>query len=138
MYIDPDELKHYGVLGMKWGVRKDRKGSRVKKRKSKTNRRPSADAKEFSNLQKKKPHEMSNAELKRYTQRGELLNKHSKMNPSKIKRGRDIATTIVATAGTMGAVYALKDNPALKATVKKGHQWYRQYASRNMRIEMKR
>ncbi len=30
------ELKHYGVLGMKWGVRKDRGGASTSKRSTKT------------------------------------------------------------------------------------------------------
>lgn len=49
------ELKHYGVLGMKWGVRKDRSKKQTIK---KSNDREITDA-----LMKKDPRELSNQEL---------------------------------------------------------------------------
>ena len=53
------ELKHYGVLGMKWGHRKQ-------------SRPMSEDAKKAKNLKKKKVSEMSNSELKRLNERMNL------------------------------------------------------------------
>ena len=46
--MDNNELKHYGVLGMKWGIRKDR-GSSAARRKAKT-RGWSKDAKEVHRI----------------------------------------------------------------------------------------
>ena len=103
-YNHSDELCHYGVLGMKWGRRKNRyKQSSTKKPK----RQLSQDAKEAREIKKKKISEMSNAELKKINERQTLERNYKTANPSAIKKGLTIATT---TAATMGTVIAIKNN----------------------------
>ena len=100
-----NELMHHGVLGMRWGVRKDRSlgGSYQRAHKS----RMSEDAREAKQIKKKKVSQMSNAELKKLNTRQELERKYSQMNPSVIQKGMKF---VAATAGTMGTVVALKNN----------------------------
>lgn len=87
-YNHSDELFHYGVLGMKWGVRK---------------RTRSADSARVKQIRKKKIKEMSNQELKEVNNRLNLENqyKNLKRNPISAKK---LATTFVATAATITAV----------------------------------
>lgn len=100
-----NELMHYGVLGMRWGVRKERSSgsSSLRARKS----RMSEDAREAKQIKKKKVSQMSNAELRKLNTRQELERKYSQMNPSVMEKGMKF---VAATAGTMGTVVALKNN----------------------------
>ena len=101
--MDNDELYHYGVKGMKWGVRRDRRKSSSKKR----TRGWSKDAKNADRIKKKSVHEMSNQELQQLNKRMELESNYKRLNPNKVQKGLKYAG---AVAGAMGTVLALKNN----------------------------
>lgn len=69
------ELKHYGVRGMKWGVRKDKRQSHE-------------DHITARKLGKKQLHELSNAELKRYSERIRLEQEYKKLSAGKVEKGK--------------------------------------------------
>ena len=81
-----NELYHYGILGMRWGIRKSRSGS-VGSKKTSKKRMASDDAKDAMSLKKKKVYEMSNAELRRLNDRQNLERTYRQNNKSKIAKG---------------------------------------------------
>lgn len=104
-----NELYHYGVLGMKWGVRRSRSKrsyiSKKKRKKAASTKNMSADAKEVARLKKKSVSQMSNAELRKYNERMQLEQQYAKLNPSDIKRGIAIVGTVAGTLGTVASLY---------------------------------
>lgn len=72
------EIKHYGVLGMKWGVRKT----------------PSDDYKTAKEIKKKKPKAMSNKEMSTLLTRQRLEQEYKRLNPKAIDAGRKFAKEV--------------------------------------------
>ena len=96
-----NELYHYGVLGMKWGVRRDRSRSSGSRRK----RSMSDDAREASAIKKKKVSQMSNAELKKLNERSRLEQEYSRLNPGAVRKGWKFVAGATGIMGTTLAVY---------------------------------
>lgn len=96
-----NELYHYGVLGMRWGVRRDRSRSGGSRKK----RSSSQDAKEASAIGKKKLSQMSNAELKKVNERKRLEQEYSRLNPGSISKGLKFVATAAGIMGTALSVY---------------------------------
>lgn len=104
-------LEHFGVKGMRWGVRKPGTGTPSKRKRS-------ADFDEVKALRKKHPSELSNAELKKLTERMNLEQNYARLvlnNPSKIRQGSKVAKQLIDTANT---AYATYNSPAVKAVRK--------------------
>ena len=95
-----DELYHYGILGMRWGVRRN-----TAKSSASPKRKMSADAEEMQRLRKKPLNQMSNQELQRYNQRTQLENTYHQANPSNFKKSIAIAATAAAAIGTVASLY---------------------------------
>ena len=107
-YNSMDELYHYGILGMRWGVRRGRKSvSGIKTRKAKT--QPSEDSLRVQNIRKKKVKQMSNQELRDVNQRMQLENQYRDLK-SKRNVGKKVVTAVVATGITIGGIKTAVDN----------------------------
>lgn len=78
-----NELYHFGVKGMKWGVRKDRKRSVSSKR----SRSDSKDYTESRDLLKKSPNKLSNAEIRKINERLNLEQQYSNLTTSQKQKG---------------------------------------------------
>ena len=123
-----DILVHYGVLGMKWGVRRSpselarARGERAPKRtKKKTSffskktvkKKPvKASAKSSSKKEgssKKTPGEMTTDELQSAVRRLELEKRYRDLSPKKVSAGRMIVDKVVLPALTESGKNLLKD-----------------------------
>ena len=98
-----NELYHFGIKGMKWGVRRfqNKDGSLT----SKGKKRYSDDYKESQNISKKSVSEMSNAELRKINERKRLEQEYSRLNPSTLKKGLTVVGTVSGVLGTAAALY---------------------------------
>lgn len=88
--MEKNYLAHYGILGMKWGVR----------RKSRT---PSADSAKVKAIRKKSIDEMSNQELRDANNRLQLENQYKQLT-KKTNVGKKVAQDYIATAGLVAGV----------------------------------
>lgn len=86
-----DSLKHYGVRGQRWGVRK---------------RVVSADYRAVSSLRGKKLHEMSNDEIRTIATRMDLERRHRELQPSRIKRGAKGVSNVLAGIAALATAAA--------------------------------
>lgn len=81
-----NDLKHVGVLGMRWGHRK-------------TPKTVSKDHAIASKIKSKKLSQMSNDEIRTLSNRIRLEQEYKNLNPSKIKRGKIALTNTMTTLG---------------------------------------
>ena len=98
----PTYLKHYGVLGMHWGIRKDKGISKGRKRK------PSEDYIQTKELRKKRMYELSNTELKALNERKNLEAQYRNLNKTKVDLGKKFAADILKEIGKEMAKAGLK------------------------------
>lgn len=90
--MDNRELYHWGVKGMKWGVRRNRNN-------------PSEDSAKVQRIRKKSVTEMSNQELRDANNRLQLERQYKDLTKKKSK-GQKIVSAFIKTAGTIVAVEA--------------------------------
>ena len=113
--MDNNYLSHYGVLGMKWGVR----------RKSRT---PSADSAKVKAIRKKRIDEMSNQELRDANNRLQLESQYKQLT-KKTNIGKKAAQSYIATAGLIAGVagatatYKKYGAPIAKKAIDKLGDW---------------
>lgn len=96
------ELTHYGIKGMRWGVR--RTEAQLARTRKKTESW-SPEAKEAHEIRKKSPKQMTNSELKKINERTRLEQEYSRLNPSKISKGVKIVGASAAILGTAVGAY---------------------------------
>lgn len=89
--MNQNELMHYGVLGMKWGRRK--------------NRYISKDSKKLANIRKKRINQMSNQELKDANYRLNMEKQYKDLTKRR-NIGKEAVKAFIAVAGTIVAVEA--------------------------------
>lgn len=102
-----NELYHYGILGMKWGVRRYQNKDGTLTSKGKTH---------YRKLRKDDYKTLSDDELRRKTERLELENRYNQLNPSKTGRG---LKNIGEVAKSAGKIRGLVDNDKGKKVSKR-------------------
>ena len=109
-------LKHHGVKGMKWGVRKDEAALRAYKSIGEESSKIGSSAaniagkgtgrKPPSKKMKKELSEMSDQELRARINRLSMEQQYADLNPSRTSRGAARAKTILEVAGSVAAIGA--------------------------------
>lgn len=124
-----NELYHFGIKGMKWGVRRfqNEDGTRTSVGKS---RRKEYSSDYIESRTKKSIRSMSNEELKKKINRYQLENQYRSSYPNVYNRGMSAAKKIIATAGIIGGLYALRENKNLNAVLKTGKSFVESSANR--------
>ena len=114
MYQYPDYMYHHGVKGMKWGVRKKAR-SAVKTLSVKHTKNYSSDYKETRTIRRKSSKKLSNEQLQKLNKRMNLEQEYNRLSTQTTNRGINVARNVVATAGTIGGLYAISKSDWAKA-----------------------
>lgn len=116
--MNKGELMHYGVLGMKWGVRRRR--STIKKSSNKTD----SDPKESKVKKKKSVSELSDTELRQAINRIQMEKRLAQLTAKEKSAGAKFVTDVLTnaakqTATSYTAKYMAKGMDALIAQAAK-------------------
>lgn len=103
-----DFLEHYGVKGMKWGVRNEKRPNH------------SGDFKSTKKLRNRNPHELTNRQLKTINERINLEQNYRRLNPSTVSKGHSAVKGILGGLTTAASLYSLIQSPAGKAAIAAG------------------
>lgn len=112
-------LEHFGIRGMKWGVRKSRSGSSTPAAPThKPEKKTSADFKRIKKARSKHPSELSNKQLKDLNERLNLEKQFkeltTKVDAKKIDVGHDKVKYLLGFATTATTAYAVSKSPLAK------------------------
>lgn len=111
-------LKHYGVLGMKWGVRK---GSSSSSRRKKSSSSKSSDAKKTDELAKRGAKNLSDKQLKAVNNRLNMEKQFNSLTAKQKSKGRKFVEDVLGQASKEALKnYASKEmTKALESTLTK-------------------
>lgn len=84
------DIMHFGVLGMKWGVRKKKNSISRKEQKKRANKKTSRDYNETEFLRKRKVKSLSNAQLKKAITRMQLEQQYKQLSKKDMSKLRQI------------------------------------------------
>ena len=111
-----DYISHFGVKGMKWGIRRyqNKDGSLTPEGRKRYGR--SEDSEKVRELRKKPVSAMSNQELETVIRRMNLERQYRDLKSSEINSGKKKAKEVLDYANTASQFYNLYNSPMGKAT----------------------
>lgn len=111
-----DYISHFGIKGMKWGVRRyqNKDGSLTPEGRKRYGR--SEDSEKVREIRKKPVSAMSNQELETVIRRMNLERQYRDLKSSEINSGKKQAKEILDYANTASQFYNLYNSPMGKAT----------------------
>ena len=111
-------LAHFGIFGMKWGVRRQTGPGGVVRSLSKSSKQRSEDFIKSREIKAKSYKNLSTKELKDLTNRMQLEKQLRELKVSDYTKGMDVVKTITSVGTTIAAAYALSQTP-LGLSIKK-------------------
>ena len=111
------DIMHFGVLGMKWGVRRKKNSVSRKEQKKRANKKTSRDYNETEFLRKRKVKSLSNAQLKKAITRMQLEQQYkqlSKNDRSKLQKIGEKFLNDLMTSSTQIAVNTISKSVKTK------------------------
>lgn len=111
------DIMHFGVLGMKWGVRRKKNSVSRKEQKKRANKKTSRDYNETEFLRKRKVKSLSNAQLKKAITRMQLEQQYkqlSKNDRSKLRQIGEKFLNDLMTSSTQIAVNTISKSVKTK------------------------
>ena len=98
---EPNELYHWGIKGMRWGVRRyqNKDGSLTAAGKKRYDDEQEHD--DYKKARSKSTREMTDAELQMAIRRLQMEQQYNNLNPRKVSRGKKISNAIVKAAGNV-------------------------------------
>jgi len=117
--ISHSDLKHYGILGMRWGVRKGPEGRVTvsKKAKARKTRRANSQDYDTSRTLNKTPNKtLSNQDIESINKRFQLEKKNHDLTKgtTTIGKGALIAGGLIATAAVANNLYSIAKSPVVR------------------------
>lgn len=109
------ELSHVGVLGMKWGVRRQTGAGGVVRSLSKSSKQRSEDFVKSRDIMKKSPKKLSNDDIQQLNKRLQLEKSLRELKTSDKTKGLSFVKTLTSVGTTLSAAYAVSQTPLGKA-----------------------
>jgi len=113
-----DTLAHFGILGMKWGVRRPTGPDGLVRSSGKSKKEVAEDFKKSREVKAKGYKNISTEELKELTNRMQLEKTLRELKVSDYSKGLDVVKAITAAGTTIAALYAVSQTP-LGQSIKK-------------------
>lgn len=102
--MDNGVLAHYGILGMKWGVRRS-EAQLARARGSKSKSSSEEESEDYKKAHSQKSiKSMSDAELRNRLNRLQMEQQYTRMNPDTVNRGKEVANKILKAGTTVATV----------------------------------
>lgn len=101
--MNTDFLIHYGILGMKWGIRRQRGSDGTVGGTAKKSKVSEDHTTTRSLMTKKKTSQLTNQELRTINERLNLEKQYKDLNRQQISKGRKFVGDILSTSGKTAA-----------------------------------
>lgn len=124
--MDNNELYHYGVLGMKWGVRKSRNSGGSSARKKSSRDTEDSRIKDLRKKDVKNRRKLSDADLKKKIERLKMEKQLKELTAEEISPGKKFVSDVMSSSGkkvvttfvTGATIYGVKAAMTRKFNVK--------------------